>query len=69
MADRMYEEQHKFSFWIVKVFLISLVGTYVLMLLSLPIEMWCAKGINRETFAASLSFLKKASLNPVLVDL
>ena len=64
MADRMYAEQKKFALWGLKTVLIACLIAYILFLLVLPIEMWCSQGLDRETFAASIGFWKKAALNP-----
>ena len=64
MVDRMYAEQRKFALWGIKTILIALLVSYVLALLVLPIEMWCSQGLDRETFAASIVFWKKALFHP-----
>lgn len=64
MADRMYAEQRKYALWGLKTVLIALAVSYVLALIVLPIEMWCSQGLDRETFAASLVFWKRAIVHP-----
>lgn len=64
MVDKMYAEQRKFALWGIKTVLIALLVSYIIALLALPIEMWCSQGLDRETFAASLMFWKKAIVRP-----
>ncbi len=64
MADRMYAEQKKFGFWIVKSVLIGLIVGYLLALLALPAEAVFSMGLDIDTFNSSLNFLKEAVLSP-----
>jgi len=64
MADRMYEEQRKFGFWIVKTVLIAIVIGYVVALVTFPFYMFLTAGFNPETMKTAVGFWKQAPVNP-----
>ncbi len=64
MVDQIYAEQRKFTFWCLKTIVFSLVFSYVLAYLIIPVEIWCFKGLDMDVFKASLTYWKKAAINP-----
>ena len=64
MADRMYAEQRKFGWWIIKSFLWAFVVAYVVALISFPFYLFLTIGWGPETAGKAVEFWKNAPLSP-----
>ena len=60
MVDRMYAEQRKFGWWIVKSFILAFIIAYVVALVIFPIYLFLTFGWNPETAGRAFEFWKTA---------
>ena len=67
MADEAYEEQGKYIRRIILSLLVAVILAYVTAFLILPIESWVRVGLDMETLSKSVTFWKKAALNPIFL--
>ena len=64
MADRMYVEQRKFAWWIIKSFFVSLIVTYIVALISFPFLWFFTVGWIPEVAGKAFEFWTKAPISP-----